>query len=416
MIKNALIIGNADYEAMRKLKNPVNDVEDIGCILRKFNFEVIQAQNVKIEEMDRLVSEYKDILKDADIGLFYFAGHGFQIEGKNYLATIDTSSSDEYSLKRTSFCLNDILDMFEASNARTKIIILDACRNNPFGGRFRGDASMTLAPINAPKGTIIGYSTSPGETADDGEGRNGVYTQALLTHIETIDISIEEMFKRVRNTLSLITMGKQTSWEHTSLIGDFYFNYGYISGEFSTRYSKNAFADSRYVFEDNSLDNVIKGLKSHDWYTQNPAITSLKKLQLNEYKVDSLFVLGRNIYQAACGNSNEAIDFIKNLENELNKEDEEVAFHLLNGLLYEVYFDSRGKIRRRLKTDHFEKLLSLIEKPKYEESKRFIRYSLIPFENKVLYKPGHKELVFDIFFKEDKDNGKKFLSQICYNA
>lgn len=414
MIKNAFVIGNSDYEAMRKLKNPINDIEDIANVLKKFNFEVNVVKNVKIEEMDKLMSNFKESLKEADVGLFYYAGHGFQIDGKNYLATVDTSPNDEYSLKRTSFWLNELLDMFESSKAKTKIIILDACRDNPFGGRFRGEASITLAPINAPKGTIIGFSTSPGEKADDGAGRNGSYTQALLTHIETADISIEEMFKRVRNTLSLITAGKQTSWEHTSLIGDFYFNYGYVSGEFTTNYSKDALSDGRYVLENNSIDNVIKGLKSHDWYMQNPAILSMKKLNLSDYKVDSIFVLGRNIYQAACGSSNSAVEFINNLEEELGRQSKEVSFHLLNGMLYELYFDSHGKIRRKLKADYFEILLSMIENPNFEESKKFARYSLIPFENRVLYLPGHKELVFDVFFQEH--DGEKSISQICYNA
>ncbi|MCV6599458.1 MAG: caspase family protein [Alphaproteobacteria bacterium] len=136
MIKNALVVGNSEYECMEKLKNPVNDTIDIAYVLSEFGFETTIAENIVIEEMDSVVASFKENIEEADVVLFYFAGHGFQVEGRNYLATIDTASSDIYSLKRTSFELNSILEMFDNCEARTKIIILDACRNNPLVDRF----------------------------------------------------------------------------------------------------------------------------------------------------------------------------------------------------------------------------------------------------------------------------------------
>src|SRR5208283_746218 len=143
----------------------------------------------------------------------------------------------------------------------TNIIILDACRNNPYERAWhRASGVRGLAPIYAPKGTLIAFATSPGQVASDGRGRNGAYTEALLRHIDTPDSSIEEMFKRVRNTLNAMTKQKQTSWEHTSLSGEFFFNLSL--GTRIDEYSDSALRDGLFVLSKNkSSHKLIQGLK-----------------------------------------------------------------------------------------------------------------------------------------------------------
>ncbi|MCV6599459.1 MAG: caspase family protein [Alphaproteobacteria bacterium] len=256
---------------------------------------------------------------------------------------------------------------------------------------------------------------SPGEKAEDGEGRNGSYTEVLLAHIKTPDLSIEDLFKRVRNSLNIKTNGKQTSWEHMSLIGEFCFNYGYVSGEYSIKYSKNALVDSRFSIEDNKLGEIIESLKSHNWYVQNPAISKVRKIDLTDFKIDSIFVLGRNIYQAACGKASAAVEYINDLYVELKLLDGEAAFHILNGMLYEIYFSSLGKIRKRLKTECFEKVLRVSDKVMFEESKKFIRYTLLPNEEKVIFLPGNESFIIDLYFENYQDD-EKVLSKVFYNG
>ncbi len=222
---NALVIGNAAYEDVDALKNPVNDAEDVGRKLETCGFSVIQEMDSSHADMDRALKRFQRVLKDSDVGLFFFAGHGMQIDGENYLAAVDTDATDEITAKHSSLALNRVIEVMEKSGCSTGIIILDACRNNPFERAWTRSIKVRgLAPVYAPRGTLIAYATSPGQTASDGKGRNGTYTAALLQHLTTPDCSIEAMFKRVRNTLSATTKGRQISWEHTSLAGEFFFN------------------------------------------------------------------------------------------------------------------------------------------------------------------------------------------------
>ncbi len=221
----ALVIGNAAYTDAGKLKNPTNDAEDVATRLEAFGFSVIKKTDCTHKDMDRALKTFKNSLEGNDIGLFFFAGHGMQIDGENYLAAIDTDVSGEIEAKHSSLPLNRVIETMEKARTSTNIIVLDACRDNPYERAWnRSAATRGLAPVYAPKGTLIAYATSPGQVAKDGSGRNGAYTSALLQHINTPDCSIENMFKRVRNSLSAATKQKQISWEHTSLSGEFFFN------------------------------------------------------------------------------------------------------------------------------------------------------------------------------------------------
>lgn len=296
----ALVIGNAAYPDGDDLANPVNDATDLGAKLKSYGFEVIVATDCTVKEMEKQLKVFRTLLKTHEIGLFFFAGHGMQIEGSNYLLALDTDMDSETDAKHSSLSLDKVVDVMAKSQASTKIIVLDACRNNPWERKWhRGPSTRGLASVYAPKGTIIGFATSPGEVAYDGVGRNGTYTAALLQHIDTPDCSIETMFKRVRNTVAAASAGKQTSWEHTSLSGEFYFNLSL--GNLIEEYNGTALADGLFALDPAKKSHqVIAGLKSHDWYQQNPAMALLNAAAASRMAKNSLFVIGRNIYQAAC--------------------------------------------------------------------------------------------------------------------
>ncbi len=412
MKRVAVLFGNNDY-----LSNPlINAVNDAKCLsekLTELNFNTYPCYNININEMDKNMADFADNLKEADVGLFFFAGHGIQVKGENFLATIDTSFVDQSSCKRTSYALNEVIAILDESNVSTKIIILDACRDNPFPSSWRGNSIEGLAPVYAPKGTIIAFATSPGQKASDGKGSNGVYTNALLTHIGTKKISIEDMFKRVRNTVSAQTNNKQITWEHTSLMGTFYFNSGYDTGIFTTAYSEKALVDKNFIFDsDNDLKNIVEALQSYDWYTQNPAIRRLNELGFSDVDIDELFILGRNIYQAACGGAWVAKDWIDNLENNLNKFSDSIEFHILNGILFEIYFDNCGKLRRLLKSELYETPVSLCNKEKYTASASFISNKLILNPQRIIYLPGSDDTILLDIGLEITDDNQYQLTQI----
>jgi hypothetical protein len=216
----ALIIGNAAYPGTGALKNPANDANDIAAKLRKFNFDVTLKTNVGQRDMLRALTEFGDKVQQGSEVLFFYAGHGMQVRGKNYLIPIDAEIRTENSVSSEAVDVDQLLDKLAA--ARLSMVILDACRNNPFERRFRG-GGQGLAQINAPTGTLIAYATAPGKVAADGEGRNGLYTAELLTALDTPGIKVEDVFKRVRANVVKKSGEVQTPWESSSLTGDFYF-------------------------------------------------------------------------------------------------------------------------------------------------------------------------------------------------
>ncbi|MGV0986647.1 MAG: caspase family protein [Limnohabitans sp.] len=223
MKRTALVIGNANYPT-KPLKNPANDAEDMAARLKSFGFIVHMAIDCSNLKMEQELNNFRDELYDSDVGLFFFAGHGVQINEANYLLAIDTNFDSELTAKHTSLKLDLVIGTMERAPTTTSIVILDACRDNPWQDRWRSTAGPDLAPVYAPRGTLVAFGTSPGQRAKDGKGRNGAYTAALLQHIGATDCSVETMFKRVRNTLSAVTAENQISWEHTSLAGEFFFN------------------------------------------------------------------------------------------------------------------------------------------------------------------------------------------------
>jgi hypothetical protein len=222
----ALVIGNADYVNGNILQNPVNDALAVKEALSEVGFKVMHYINADQRTMKKAMDEFGEQLKGYNIGLFYYAGHGIQVKGNNYLIPVDAQLKVEQDVEYDCIDAGRILGKMEAAGTETNIVILDACRNNPFerqwGGRAAGQGNG-LAFMSAPSGSIIAYATSPGKTASDGAGKNGLYTSALLQFIKIPGLSIEEFFKNVRTTVEKNSNRTQTPWESTSLKGNFYF-------------------------------------------------------------------------------------------------------------------------------------------------------------------------------------------------
>jgi len=397
MIKKALCIGNAAYPE-EKLKNPVNDAQDVASQLEALGFHCITLTDSTSIKMEESLSQFSDSLEETEVGLFFFAGHGMQIDGLNYLTAIDTNFEKELDAKFSSLALGKVIDTLERGDNSTSIIVLDACRSNPYERRWRGVNSSGLAPVYAPKGTMIAYATSPGQIAFDGLGANGAFTAAFLKHLATQNVPIEDLFKRVRNTLSATTSGKQISWEHTCLMGDFFFNQAILTDEFIAEYSKHALRDAEYhPYPDREVDQIIVSLRSHYWYTQNPAVSKLATFDFRATEKDELFVLGRNLYQAACGDATNAVHYFSQLHTRLSKLPDEVAFHMLNGILFEIYFDSHSRFRLKKKTGLMDSVFALEESQEFARSFDYIRQALLPYEKHLFYMPGNqKEILVDI--------------------
>ncbi|WP_111560138.1 caspase family protein [Paracoccus sediminilitoris] len=384
----ALVIGNADYPAGDELENPVNDAVDVSTKLKSYDFEVILGTDCSNADMEKKLKEFSVLLKTHDVGMFFFAGHGMQIDGSNYLLAIDTDGSSEIDAKHSSLSLDKVVEVMAKSKASTKIIVLDACRNNPWKRAWHRDASMRgLASVYAPKGTIIGFATSPGELAADGIGRNGTYTEALLQHIDTKDCPVETMFKRVRNTVAAATKGKQTTWEHTSLAGEFYFNLGI--DKLVDEYDETALADGLFGLDTSKPSHIIiKDLKSYNWYVQNPALLKLDEKSVKRMGVNDLFVLGRNIYQAACGSSGAADVFIENFVSRTAQFGAGKRKALLDGMLFEIFFDSTGNFRQKIKGEYFDEVFDLQKVPALKTSFDFIADTLVAVGANFIELPG----------------------------
>lgn len=220
----ALIVGNAAYTYGGSLANPLNDANDMESSLKELGFDVIKHTNCDQSKLKRAIDEFGARLDGYDVALFFYAGHGIQVKGKNYLVPIDAQLRSENDVEYDCVDASRVLAKMENAGAKANLVILDACRDNPFERSWsRSTTGGGLAFMNAPQGSIIAYATSPGTTASDGRGSNGLYTSALLQHIKTPGISIETVFKRVRATVIEQSGGKQTPWESTSLTGDFYF-------------------------------------------------------------------------------------------------------------------------------------------------------------------------------------------------
>ncbi len=218
----ALVIGNSAY-ASAPLRNPTNDARAVAQALAGLGFEVMHQENAGLKFMARSIRDFGTKLKQqGGIGLFYYAGHGMQVKGRNYLIPVDADIQSEDEIAFNAVDANLVLEKMDAANNGLNVVILDACRNNPFARSFRSSA-QGLAQMDAPSGTLIAFATAPGSVASDGEGSNGVYTKHLIEHMSVPGLAVEQLFKRVRVGVTRETRDRQVPWESSSLKGDFYF-------------------------------------------------------------------------------------------------------------------------------------------------------------------------------------------------
>ena len=222
--KVALVIGNGAYETAA-LKNPVSDARAVAKLLRELGFEVLLRENLNDEGFAEALRALGTRLKPGGVSLFYFAGHGMQVGGRNYLIPVGASIENEDEVAYRAIDANQVLDKMSRAASALNLVILDACRNNPFTRSFRAQING-LAHMEAPSGTLIAFATSPGSVAADGEGANSTYTKHLLANIGVAGVPVEIALKRVREGVSRETLGRQIPWESSSLMGDFYFRAG----------------------------------------------------------------------------------------------------------------------------------------------------------------------------------------------
>lgn len=217
----ALVIGNSDYAHVPHLPNAVQDARDVAAALRALGFEVHDGYDLTRVKMLRLTSAVSSQLGADDVALFYFSGHGIQIGAENYIIPVDAAGDDGETLRNASVKLQSVLRELEL-RAQRNIIILDACRNNPFqsqlAGRAVGEASRGLARVDAGVGTYIAFSTQPGNVALDGSGQNSPFTAALLQHLRGGDDDLHELMRKVRADVVAETNGTQVPWENSSMI------------------------------------------------------------------------------------------------------------------------------------------------------------------------------------------------------
>ncbi len=222
----ALVIGNGDYRSAPRLTNPTNDAADMSAALRKLGFDVVDGKNLDRRGMDDAIRTFGRKLDRADLAAFFYAGHGLQVAGKNYLVPIDARLERPGDLALDAVDVGVVLAQMEAEQ-RVNLIFLDACRDNPLArslarslGARSASVGQGLASIQSALGTMIVYATQPDNVALDGEGRNSPFTAALLKHIGDSGIDIATVIRRVRAEVVTATGQKQVPWDHSSLIGD----------------------------------------------------------------------------------------------------------------------------------------------------------------------------------------------------
>lgn len=222
MPRTALVIGNTNYRDA-PLRNPANDAKAIGVQLQKLGFRTDVLLDAGRQQMADSIAAFGNALaRSKGVGLFYYAGHGAQLAWRNYLIPVDAEIEKLEDLRSKTVELNSVLQGLVKAANPMNVIILDACRDNPFGNKVLAE-QKGLSQFDAPPGSLLAYATSPGNTAADGDGQNGLYTENLLRELETPAAKIEDVFKRVRLAVRRRSEGRQIPWESTSLEEDFYF-------------------------------------------------------------------------------------------------------------------------------------------------------------------------------------------------
>lgn len=225
-IRVALIIGNSAYPGNMALVNPANDAKDMAATLRNMGFGVIEViDSNRAQMLEAIERAGKNLNGKQGIGMLFYAGHGLQLDWRNYMVPVDAKLNSAKDVPTQAVDIEAVMKMFKGAGNRMNIVVLDACRDNPFADD-KTASGKGLAPLDAPTGTFLAYATAPGNVAQDGKGRNGLYTSYLLEELNKPNANIENVFKRVRFSVRKASEGAQVPWESTSLEDDFVFNTG----------------------------------------------------------------------------------------------------------------------------------------------------------------------------------------------
>lgn len=390
----ALVIGNNAYPGRGKLENAVNDANAISNVFARLGYDVIYKENCVVTDYDALLEQFENGMENVDASIFYFAGHGFEFQGENYLTSIESPLENPTIrlCERTCIRLSELTDIIKRSNTKINIIIIDACR-----GSFDRGVSSTFANVMAPEGTIIAFSTSPGEGAkDSGFDGHSLYTGALLQYLGREFLSVEELFKKTRKTVHNLSGGTQTSWEHTSLVGDFYFNTGQLVHSISIPYEESVVKDRLFSPDQSDVEQVISKLSSCDWNNQNPAMVKLRGIPPQSISENQKFLLGRNILQSSS-HAFESQSFMENLASNLRVYNVGGKNDVLNGILFEIYFDNNGDFRQgKFKKHHLDEVFALRKLPEFEQSFSFIKEALSEHRESLFYIPENDDHTIDV--------------------
>lgn len=240
----ALVIGNASYE-YKPLKNPINDSKKMATTLRTLGFEVTEVENLNKSRMQNVVTEFKNKVSTQGVALFYYSGHGSQVDGKNYLIAVDAVISSKEDFEREALAVDFVIKNMVNSGSQLNIIILDACRSNPFSRTSEpnikslsslrslknGLSAINVENYKNKKDLFIAYATSPDDVAEDGFGRNSPYTEELIEAIKKPGLKLEDIFKLVNRNVLERTSQRQRPWQNASLTTDFFFVEGNKLGE-----------------------------------------------------------------------------------------------------------------------------------------------------------------------------------------
>jgi murein DD-endopeptidase MepM/ murein hydrolase activator NlpD len=276
----ALVIGNSSYKSS-PLKNPVNDARDMANSLRGYGFTVIERTNLTTRQVGQTLREFRSKLTPGSVAVVFYAGHGVQIKGENYLPTVDAEINGEEDVPMQSLSTRQVMDILGEAKTRMNLVFLDACRDNPYARSFRS-SNRGIAKENAPSGTLISFATRPGSVAADGDGRNGLYTSVLLEQIKQSNQPIEQVLKRVVTGVKSASKGQQEPWMEGSIEGEFCFGTCGIAGAVQ--------AQSSIQINDSKLDEKFwedaKSIGTKEGYeaylAQYPAgrFSSLAKAQI----------------------------------------------------------------------------------------------------------------------------------------
>ena len=279
----AVVVGNAAYPGA-PLRNAVRDAQSMSAALAALGFQVVDAKDAGKAQMEAAIARARDLLKGrGGVGLFFYAGHAVQLDWRNFLLPVDASPATAQEVPRQSVDVQAAIEAFRAAGTRLNIVVLDACRDNPFGAS--GGAGKGLAPMDAPPGTYLAYATAPGHTADDGDpaAGNGLYTSFLLREIARPQARIEEVFKRVRLQVRRASAGKQVPWDATSLEEDFYFAQGQRVPAPSERDRDAAFDEEKVHW-----DRVRTSARAEDFYEFLQRHPNGPMSELAQYRLDQL--------------------------------------------------------------------------------------------------------------------------------